>query len=122
MKTSNKLAIAATLLAIATIAAGQLKTRNHEVVILKANDYYYTLGTGAGNCGNGSGYNGAFVYNASSSANAPQYKLPVYWTDCAPPTYTNTPINFAEAIAQLLEDGFTIQHTSLDGYTITLVK
>lgn len=121
MKTTNKIAISICLLASLTIAA-TIPRRQHEVVILKAYDQSYSLQTGAGNCGNGTAYRGMRVYNASCSADAPQYDLPTFWSDCAPPGYTNTPINFAEEIARNLEDGFRIDWTSMDGMTVRMVK
>lgn len=91
----------------------KVTTTNYNVVILQASATYQRISQGTPDgCGDGSRFNGLTVYNVSSSKDAVKYELPYHWDKCPPPGYvTPTNIPLAQAIADLLEQGYRIQST-----------
>jgi len=94
-------------------AAGE---RRHEVVLLKGGENYIfqQLTTNSYI----TGLSGYTVANSSSSSGAPQFPPPVYlsvYTN-GNPTYmiTNQTISLAQAMAELISDGFHLQETTRD--------
>lgn len=87
----------------------QVKTkRQHQVVILWASQGGY-------NSGGAYHYNGAQIWVSSSSAGAPTFP------QGSPQVYVQL-TELADALAMLLNDGFTITKQSDNGLTYTLIK
>jgi hypothetical protein len=103
------------------VCGGAQRTRQHDVVILtfRPQAFRYSVGDPA-LCGNGSGYNGLEVYNASCSSGAPKYNLPVSWDSCPPTDHTNLPLNAAQTMSDLLDEGFV--RVGSDHYSATLIR
>lgn len=111
MKTTNKIAILATLVAALTIGAGTVLTRKHEVIIVRLQAYGYQSQAGF----QWLGYQVAY---SSSSSNAPALpNVNQSW-----PLPNNLILPAAEHLAQLRNDGWRITHTSDDGLTLRLEK
>jgi hypothetical protein len=92
------------------------RERRHEVVLLRAGEDYV-----AQQLTNNSyiyGYNGFTVANSSSSAGAPQFPPPIYLSVYTNGNYTytvtNSTFNLAQAMAELISDGFHLQETTRD--------
>lgn len=87
-----------TIAAVLTIAASQRTTVKHEVVILQGYQSHddYTIRP-----------NGIKLYNSGSSAGAPKF---------------NYNDNVAEALAALLDEGYTVRTASENGQTFVLIK
>ena len=95
----NKLAIIACTLAVLAVGAGIAeRSRRHEVVILHS--YQHTRRTALG-----LEYVGQVVYSTSRSTNAPVF--PQYIENYGPQL-----IEVAEAVAQLMSDGYHIVKVS----------
>ncbi len=106
LKTSNRIAITLSLIAILGIAAGSLP-RKHEVVLLRGNVSGHSTSTGYE-------YGGIDVYVSSSSSGAPTF----------PQMNVQVPVPLtpmAEAIAQLMDAGYEIV-ISPDGLIATATK
>jgi hypothetical protein len=84
-------------------------SRHHEVVILETGRLWIQNPDGS------YGYNGIAVMNASSSAGAPKFNLPRY------PDGTNATAA-AEAMAQLLDSGYSVEKESVDQFGVTTIR
>lgn len=89
-------------------------TNKHEVVILQATAMQTRISQGLpSHCGDGYKYSGLVVYNACSSAGAPQYEMPYRWdAGCPYPGYiAPTNVMLSQTIAELLDAGYHIHST-----------
>ena len=93
----------------------------HDVVILQGRSMGLSFSVGdPASCGNGFKYDGIDLYNFTSSSNAPTFKLVTEW-NCPPPGYEIPPrIPMAQAIADLLDQGFA--ERPIDASTVLMVR